>query len=254
MKDRTLVWLIGLLAVVTNIAIGLCSYYYVTRHQAELDRKSIEKIDIELKNLPKKDELQINYLEKSIELIQRNMIKLDDKTDRILETLSIEEKKNVINVIDRENIKDIHPAIDRKVDMNYIADNKILYKIDIKNVGKYPIIIKDNRKAILSTSKIISLNKNTNQLLVNKDYKLENMGFPIGNINITQGEEISQKNIIELITPEKIPDIIYYYISFEVETDPIIINSLNRLKLNKDEIDKITHKTYITSGTINKIK
>ncbi|MGA8572385.1 MAG: hypothetical protein ACLP7A_04270 [Desulfobaccales bacterium] len=60
MKDRNLVWIIGLLTVAINIVAGICNYYLVTKYQADLDKKSIEKIDNELKNLPKKGELQIN--------------------------------------------------------------------------------------------------------------------------------------------------------------------------------------------------
>ena len=66
MKDRNLVWIIGLLTLGINIAAGICNYYLVTRHQAELNRKQIDKIEKELINLPKKDELQIKYLENSI--------------------------------------------------------------------------------------------------------------------------------------------------------------------------------------------
>ena len=56
------------------------------------------------------------------------MAKLDDKTDKILERLSIEEKKKVINVMNMEIIKDMRPAVDDKIDMHYITSNRIILK------------------------------------------------------------------------------------------------------------------------------
>ncbi|MGO9393810.1 MAG: hypothetical protein ACLP7A_04275, partial [Desulfobaccales bacterium] len=78
------------------------------------------------------------------------MAKLDDKTDKILERLSIEEKKKVINVMNMEIIKDMRPAVDDKIDMHYITSNRIILTIDIKNIGKYPITIKHKGYFILS--------------------------------------------------------------------------------------------------------
>jgi hypothetical protein len=84
MKDRNPVWII-VLTLFINIAGWFGTYYFVTRHQAELDKKQIEKIE-------------------------KDTVRLDDKSDTILERLSIDEKKKVINVLDRETIKNIQPA------------------------------------------------------------------------------------------------------------------------------------------------
>ena len=80
------------------------------------------------------------------------------------------------------------------------------------------------------------------------------MGFQFVANTISPGEGISQQKIVDLITPDKIPDVIYYYLSFEVETDPAIIKSLKELKLNRDEIEANTIKDCSAWGSIQKIK
>ena len=254
--SRKLIWTIAGLTLIINIIAGICNYIFVTRHQAELDKKQIEKIEKELNSLPKKDKLQIKYFEKSIERIEKDIAKIDSRSEKILERLSIDEKKKRISVMDRETIRDIQPALYRIVNMNYISPSEIKFTYEIKNIGKYPVNI--IRRLYLATTEIISPDKINRKLIRGKDYQLsphrDLSKDKFGINHLTPGEDINGTIIIKLLKPNIIPNTIFYYIVIDAETDDNIIKSLNKYNLTKTEINKIKSKYYTSQGSIVKIK
>ena len=256
-----LVFTIGGLTLLLTIIQGICNFVFVTRYaankdivQSDLIKKQIEKLTLEIKNFPKIDELQLKLLEKSVDKLEREIIKLNSKSDEILKRLSITEKGNIIQGMQRDTIKDLVPALKITQGTAHYNDlNHIIYNYSIENIGKYsvkvgtPIFVlaTSMMKIDLSIDILKQLNKISNKLIIYKDYRLDT-DIEIG--DISAGEILSYKIPIYLLNPQLIPNEIFYSIIFIVKTDPIIVESVKNIK--KGEIRD--QKTYVFWGSIIK--
>lgn len=249
-----LVCTIGGWALLLTLLQGVCNYVFVTRYavnkdivQADLFRKQTDRLIAEMKNFPKFDELQLKLLEKSIDKLEREIIKLDSKSDDILKRITIAEKGKIIETIQRDIIKDIIPAIKISQESPYFIDaSHIQYNYSLENKGKYSVKIEPTKLYLSTTNmKLDSSDKIANQLLINNDYILTT-DLAIG--DIAPGEIISHNLCIKLLNPKNIPNRIYYKVVFNAETEPTIIESIKNIKRNEIYYKKY----YVYGGEINK--
>ncbi len=187
-----------------------------------------------MKNFPKIDELQLKLLEKSIDNVEREIIKLDSKSDEIIKRLSIKEKLGLIETMGRDTITNIKPTINITGMPFYINYDHINYTYSIENKRKYTVIM-EKPKLFLSTTKIDNTDKIKNQLILGKDYcnNIDNRGIDY----INPGEVVSNKIIIQLLNPNNIPKTIYYKIIFTANTEPSVIKSVKNIN-QKDVYDQ----------------
>lgn len=215
--------------LVLNVVQGICIYYFVTRYtsnkiiaQNDFINKQTDKLVEEMKNFPSIDELKV--LEKNIE-------KIDTAIGIKIETMEL------------DILKELTPSL--KITSQkpyYISGYKVQHTFSIKNKGKYSVNI-DNVKLYLSNTKIDSVDKIKNQLILNKDFYLRsNMKIE----DIAPGEETKHDIIIEFINPQKISETIYFCVTFDAQTDPNIIKSVKNI--DKDKISN--KKSYYIMGDI----
>jgi hypothetical protein len=217
-------WMLVLMAIQ-----GAGIYYLVTKftdhkiaaQTAEITKQTNELV-AEMKNLPSSDELKA--LGDNVEKIEKEM-------------------GSRIETMERDVIKDLTPTLRTKSQKPYyVSGSQIKYFYSIENKGKYPVNI-SNVKFHLSTAKIDSPDKIRDQLILNKDYRL------VTNTNsedITPGEEAKREVTIELTSPKKIPEALYYCVTFDAQTDPNIIKSVKNI--DKEKISN--RKFYYLLGDI----
>ena len=266
-KIKSLFWklvgTIGAWALFLSIIQGICNYYFVTIYtkskdiaQINLIEQQTAKLIAEMKNFPRMDELQLKLLERNLDKIEREIIRLDSKSDEILKKMTITEKGKIIETMQRDTLKDLTPALKIKSsNPQYINSYQIKYSYSLENKGKYSVNVY-NAKLYLSTTKIVladniresEVDKNIyirNQLLLNKDYYLR--PSPIMTVGyIAPGEEVTHDLMIEFTNPKRIPSTIYYCVTFDAQTDPNIINSVKNV--SRDRI--YNKKFYNFSGEI----
>ena len=102
----------------------------------------------------------------------------------------------------------------------------------------------------LATKAISSIDKIDNQLLINKDYEIQNM--KIG--NVPSGQDVKQIFHIRFKQPQKIPDTVYYYTVFETSTDWAITKLAQKVLteyLDNKEIQKLASRNYSRWGALH---
>jgi hypothetical protein len=232
-KNRSNFWPIvltlGFWMLVLTAAQGLGLYYLLTRFTATrlsvqtnvIDRQT-DKVLAEMKNFPSLEE---------VKNIKENIDKIDKELGTKMESM------------ERDILKDLSPNLKiTSLKPYFTSGNQVKYTYAIQNKGRYAANI-SNVKLFLATSKITSPDKIKDELTVNKDYYVRS------NTNaedIAPGEEIKRDVTIEFTDPKKVPEIIYYYVSFEAQTDPNIIKSVKTI--DQDKI--INKKPYYISGDI----
>ncbi len=230
---KSFIWkitcLLGAWTLILTVMQGTCIYYFVTKFmankiiaQTNTINEQTDKLIAEMKNLPSLDELKT---------LQNNVDKLE------------KEMGSRIEVMERDIVKDLTPIIRINSQKPYYTSrNQVRYSYSIENKGKYPVSI-NNVKLHLSSAKIESPEKITNQLVLNKDFYVR------GNMNIgdiAPGGEFKHDLTIELTDPQKIPETLYYCVTFDAQTDPNIIKSIKNI-----DSDKIkSKKFYYTVGDI----
>jgi hypothetical protein len=204
-------WIFALLVIQ-----GAGIYYLVTRFtdnkiaaQTAVITGQTNELVAELKNLPSSDELKA--LGDNVEKIEKEM-------------------GSRIEIMERDVIKDLTPTLRTKSQKPYyVSSSQIKYLYSIENKGKYPVNI-GNVKFHLSTAKIDSPDRIKDQLILNKDYRL---AMNTNNEDVAPGEEAKREVTIELTSPKKIPENLYYCVTFEAQTDPNIIKSVKNIDKEK---------------------
>lgn len=232
------------LILVVAQGIGICYFltrYYTTKHiiQTGVVNKQTDTLMEEMKNLASIEDLKI--IEGNIEKLEKEIAKIDSKYEESLKKANAAEAKKT------DILKELTPALNIKAKKPYYVNGyQIKYNYSIENKGKFAAKI-NSAKLYLSTTKMDSSGKMgdsdadiagkiKNQLILNKDYYLRSSK----NIrDIAPGELIKNDMTIELINPHKIPDAIYYCVTFDAQTDPNVVNSLE----NADK-DKINNKKF----------
>ncbi len=250
-----LVCTIGGLTLLLTIIQGICNYFFVTQYaankdiiQADLIKKQTEKLITEMKNSPKIDELQLKLLERSIDKLEKEIIKLDSRSEEILKKITIKEKGGIIEKTQLDTMKNLTPSLEISSEPPVYADSKqISFSYSFKNIGQYSTSVEIPRLYLATTNMKQGKNdKIINPLIINKDYILED---DLTTCNLSPGEVENQHFKIKLVDPQKIPNKIYFKIVFFAETDDKLIKSLKNIK--KEEI--IYKKVYSVSGSIVKL-
>jgi hypothetical protein len=243
------------LVLVVAQGIGIC--YFLTRYAANkhiaqtgVVNQQTGKLLEEMKNLANVDDLK--NLESNIEKIEKEIAKLDDKYEEVLKKSATAEAGKAEAA--KDALKALTPALNIKSKKPYYVNGyQIKYTYSLENKGKYAAKI-NNARLYLSTTRMDSSGKMgdtdadvaakiKNQLILNKDYYLRTSK----NIkDIAPGELIKNDMIIEFINPHKIPDAIYYCVTFDAQTDPNVINTLEGV--DKDKI--VDKKFYYIVGDI----
>ena len=226
---RKLVFALGAWMLVLFVIQGAGIYYLVTKftdikiaaQTAEITKQTSELV-AEMKNLPSSEELKA--LGDNVEKIEKEM-------------------GSRIETMERDVIKDLTPTLRTKSQKPYyVSSSQVKYLYSIENKGKYPVNI-SNVKLHLSSVKIDSPDKIKDQLVLNKDYRLVTN---TNNEDIAPGEESKRDVTIELTSPKKIPENLYYCVTFDAQTDPNIIKSVKNI--DKDKIN--SRKFYYILGDI----
>ena len=215
--------------LVLSAVQGLGLYYFLTRStavklkvQTEAINKQTDTLIAEMKSLPSLEEVKV----------------LKDNIDKIEKDMGTK-----IEAMERDIIKDLSPALRIKSHKPYyVSGNQVKYIYSIENKGKYTASI-TNVKLHLSTTKIESPNNIKNPLILNKDYVLKSTS----NVeDISPGEEIKHDHTIEFLNSRKVPETIYYCVTFDAQTDPNIVKSVKNI--DKEKI--INKKPYFILGDI----
>ena len=232
-NNQSLLWklvvILGLWTLILTVVQGISLYRFVTRNitnkltaQTEVINQQTDKLIAEMNSLPAIDELKV--LKDSIDKIEKEM-------------------GSKIEVMERDIVKDLIPTLTITSQKPYYTSrSQVNYTYSIANKGKYPINI-NNMKLHLSSTKIDSPEKITNPFVLNKDYYIKST---IKTGDIAPGGESKHDVTIEFANPQKIPDILYYCVTFDAQTDPNIVKSIKNL-----DSDKIkTKKFYYIMGDI----
>ena len=190
--------------------------------QTNTINQQTDKLIAEMNSLPAIDELKV--LKESIDKIEKEM-------------------GSRIEVMERDIVKDLIPTLTITSQKPYYTSrSQVNYTYAIANKGKYPINI-NNMKLHLSGTKIDSPEKITNPFVLNKDYYIRST-TKTG--DIAPGGESKHDVTIEFANPQKIPDILYYCVTFDAQTDPNIVKSIKNLDSDKVK----TKKFYYILGDI----
>jgi hypothetical protein len=215
--------------LVLSVVQSFGLYYLITRFtaiklniQADTIDKQTDKLVAEMKNFPSLEEVKV----------------LGDNIDKVEREMG-----GKIEAMERDILKDLSPTLRIKSQKPYfVSGNQIKYLYSIENKGKYGANI-NNVKLQLSTTKIESPNNIKNTLILNKDYALKSTS----NIeDISPGEEIKHDFTIDFLNSRKVPETIYYCVTFDAQTDPNIIKSVKNI--DKEKI--INKKPYYILGDI----
>jgi len=232
-KIKSILWklicILGAWTLVLIVLQGICIYYFVTRYianktitQTDLINKQTDKLVEEMQNLPNVDELKA--LRDNVEKIEKDM-------------------GSRVEAMERDIVKDLTPILRITSQRPYYTSrNQVKFTYSIENKGKYPVNI-NNVKFHLSPTKIESPEKIMNQLVLNKDFYVKS-NMNVG--DIAPGGEIKHDLTIEFTDPQKIPETIYYCVTFDAQTDPNVVKSVKNI-----DSDKIkTKKLYYILGDI----
>jgi len=185
--------------LVLSAVQGLGLYYFLTRStavklnmQTDAISKQTDTLIAEMKNFPSPEEVKV--LRENIDKIEKDMgSKIED--------------------MERDILKDLSPTLRIKSQKPYyVTGNVVKYTYALENKGRYAANI-NNVKLHLSTTKIESPNNIKNPLNLNKDYSLKSTS----NVeDISPGEEIKHEYTIEFLNSRKVPETIYYCVTFDV--------------------------------------
>jgi hypothetical protein len=215
--------------LILSFVQGLGLYFFLTRStaiklnmQADAISKQTDTLIAEMKNFPSPEEVKV--LRENVDKIEKDMgSKIED--------------------MERDILKDLSPTLRIKSQKPYyVTGNVVKYIYAIENKGRYAANI-NNVKLHLSTTKIESPNNIKNPLTLNKDYSLKSTS----NVeDISPGEEIKHDYTIEFLNARKVPETIYYCVTFDAQTDPNIVKSVKNI--DKEKI--INKKPYYILGDI----
>ncbi len=232
-NNRSLLWklivILGLWTLLLTVLQGICLYHFVTAYTAEkiiaqtdVINKQTDKLVAEMNSLPAIDELKA----------------LKDNTDKIEKEMG-----SRIEVMEQDIVKDLIPTLTITSQKPYYTSrSQVNYIYSVENKGKYPVNI-NNMKLHLSSTKIDSPEKITNPFVLNKDYYIRST-MKTG--DIAPGGESKYDLTIEFANPQKIPDILYYCVTFDAQTDPNIVKSIKNIDTDKVK----TKKFYYILGDI----
>jgi hypothetical protein len=232
-KTRSRFWPIvltlGLWMLILTAAQGLGLYYLVSRYTAEkisvqtnVINRQTDRLIEEMKNFPSLEE---------VKNIKDNLDKIDKQMGAKLEDM------------ERDILKDLSPNLKITSQKPYFAAaNQAQFIYAIQNKGRYAANI-HNVKLLLATSKIDSPDSIKNQLSANKDFSVK---LNTNSEDIAPGEEIKRDVTIEFPDSRKVPETLYYCVTFEAQTDPNIIKSVKTV--DQDKI--VNKKPYYLVGNI----
>ena len=215
--------------LVLSIIQGICIYYFVTRYtahkiaaQTDVINKQTDTLIAEMKNFPSVDE--VNVLEKNIDKIEKEM-------------------GTKIEAMERDILKELSPTL-KIISQKpfYVNRQQVKFIYSIENKGRYSVNI-NNMKLYLSNTKIESANNIKNQLILNKEFYLRT-NMIIG--DIAPGQDMKNDLTIEFGNSQKIPETVYYCVTFDAQTDPNIIKAIKTI--DKEKIDN--KKFYYILGDI----
>jgi hypothetical protein len=224
-----IVVILGFWMLFLTAAQGLGLYYLITRYtaakisvQTNTINRQTDRLITEMKTFPSLEE---------VKNIKENIDKIDKEMGIKLETIEL------------DILKDLSPNLKITSQKPYfIRVNQVKFFYAIQNKGRYSANI-SNVNLFLATSKITSPDKIKDQLTVNKDYFVRTY---TNAEDIAPGWEIKHDFTIEFPDPRKVPETLYYCITFEAQTDPNIIKSVKSIE--QDKI--INKKPYYILGDI----
>ena len=249
---RKLFSILGAWVLLLSVIQGLALYYFVTRDtarkdtaQAKLINKKTDKLAADMETFPRIDE--IKALNQYIEKIEKDVIKLDGKFEEILKKMKAEEAGGKKEEVKLEALKEFTPDLRIKSQKPFFTSGdqaKCIYAI--QNKGKHSVKL-NNIKLYLSTNKIYIddkmkltdaelSSKIRNQLKLNNDFAFRTT---MNMVDIAPGEEIKHSITIELLSPKKISETIYYCVTFDAQTDPNVIKPLTDV-----DKDKLVNKKF----------
>jgi hypothetical protein len=232
-KTKTKFWPIvltlGLWMLILTAAQGLGLYYLLTRYTADrmhvqtnIINRQTDRLIEEMKNVPRLEE---------VKNIKENIEKLDKEVGAKLEDM------------ERDILKGLSPNLKVTSQKPYFtAANQVKFIYAIQNKGRFAANI-SNVKLLLAASKIASPDSIKNQLEANKDFSVK---LSTNSEDIAPGEEIKRDVTIEFPDPHKVPETLYYCVTFEAQTDPNIIKSVKTV--DQDKI--VNKKPYYLVGNI----
>jgi hypothetical protein len=232
-KPRSNFWPIvltlGFWMVILTVAQGLGLYYMVTRYittrisvQTNVIDRQTDKLLTEMKNFPSLEE---------VKNIKDNIDKIDKEFGTKMESM------------ERDILKDLTPDLKIKsLKPYFLSANQVKYTYTVQNKGRYPVNI-NNVKLLLAAAKIESPDNIKDKLTVNKDYYVHSNS---NTEDIAPGAEIAHDFTIDFTDTRKVPETVYYCVTFEAQTDPNIIKSVKTI--DQDKI--INKKPYYIVGDI----
>lgn len=226
------------LAIVINFLTiimigGFFNYFFINKITIEMNKANIEMSEANTRNLNtiterlKSDTTMVleklTALEKQANIGEKN-VKMTSDLNSIIKNI----QPNVIIKLEKETRSDIKKGID------------LIF--DIKNIGAHAVII-DQPKINIATIPIYSIYMKDNNLLINKDYLVENM--TIG--TVPPGQPVQQRVRLKFKNIEKVPRIIYFYTIFNTKIDRAVTNLAQKFLINyitKKEVMKLASMDY----------
>ncbi len=225
----SIVLTLGFWMLLLAAAQGLGLYYLFTRSMADkmsvqtnVINRQTDRLLEEMKNFPSLEE---------VKNIKENIDKIDKEMGTKIESM------------ERDILKDLSPNLKITSQKPYfVSVNQVKFTYAVQNKGRYAANINDV-KLFLATAKITSPEKIKDQLTVNKDYSVRSN---TKTEDIAPGEQITHDFTIEFTDTKKVPETIYYCVTFEAQTDPNIIKSVKTI--DQDKI--VNKKPYYIVGDI----
>ena len=220
---------LGFWMVILTVAQGLGLYFLLTRYigtkismQTNIIDRQTDRVIAEMKNFPSLEE---------VKNIKDNIDKIDKELGAKMESM------------ERDILKDLSPNLKITAQKPYfVSGNQVKYTYAVQNKGRYAANI-NNVKLILAAAKMSSPDKIKDQLTVNKDYHVRSN---TKTEDIAPGEEIHHEFTIEFSDTKKVPETLYYCVTFEAQTDPNIIKSTKTI----DQEKIVNKKPYYICGDI----